>query len=109
MYVLHPPHQLVRRRPSTDSLLRRAGWALLALVAAALLGLGYAAAGEGQASGDQAPAETVTVVSGDTLWAIASRRYPDRDVRREVAEIERLNGLSGPTIEVGQRLKVPPR
>jgi LysM repeat protein len=85
---------------------------LLAAVAAALLALAYAsAAGVGPAAGDGGPVryDTVTVAPGDTLWAIATRHYPDADAREKVGEIEQANGLSGPIIEPGQRLKLPTR
>jgi LysM repeat protein len=44
---------------------------------------------------------------GDTLWAIATQRYPGSDVREKVGEIEQANGLQGPFIVPGQVLKVP--
>jgi LysM repeat protein len=51
--------------------------------------------------------ETVTVSPGQTLWQIAAERYPDADTRAKVVEIERLNGLAGPGLQVGEQLKVP--
>ena len=50
---------------------------------------------------------TVVVQSGDTLWSIASEHYPEDDVRVRVDDIEQANGLAGPTIEVGQTLRLP--
>jgi len=44
---------------------------------------------------------------GDTLWSIASERYPADDVRVRVDDIEQANGLQGPTIKVGQTLRLP--
>src|SRR5436309_1825483 len=79
----------------------RARWALMGLAAAALLGAGYAreAAVSPLVTGPvPAASETVMVAPGDTLWGIASRRYPGDDVRQKVFEIEKLNGLGGPTI-----------
>ena len=49
----------------------------------------------------------MVVQPGDTLWSIASERYPSDDVRARVQDIEQANGLHGPTIEVGQTLKLP--
>jgi LysM repeat protein len=49
----------------------------------------------------------VVVQPGDTLWGIATARYPDDDVRVRVDEIERLNGLQSPEIEVGESLQLP--
>jgi nucleoid-associated protein YgaU len=50
---------------------------------------------------------TVVVQTGDTLWAIAAARYPEDDTRVRVDEIERLNGLQSPQIEVGELLQLP--
>jgi nucleoid-associated protein YgaU len=61
------------------------------------------------AAGDTAPVERVVVRPGDTLWSIAAARYPADDPRERVDAIERLNGLSGPTIVVGESLLLPPR
>jgi len=96
------PWRLSERRPW------RARWLLAAAGVLALLGAGYAqeTAGAGR---PPATAEFVTVAPGDTLWAIASRRYPTADPREKVFEIEQLNRLSGPSVEAGQRLKVPDR
>ena len=90
----------------TDTLLWRGRWALGALVAAALLGLAYFQAAHDGAQ-PAASGETVTVAAGDTLWSIANTRYPGADTRQKVFQIERLNGLSGPTIEPGERLVLP--
>ncbi len=60
------------------------------------------------AYGGAAPADvTVVVQPGDTLWSIATDHYPADDVRARVADIERLNGLQGPLIEVGETLRLP--
>jgi nucleoid-associated protein YgaU len=50
---------------------------------------------------------TVVVQPGDTLWGIAAARYPEDDTRVRVDEIERLNGLQSPQIEVGELLQLP--
>ena len=78
---------------------------LLAAVAAVFaLSLGLALAAHGGA----APGYTTVVVEpGDTLWSIASERYPADDVRVRVDDIEQANGLQGPTIKVGQTLRLP--
>lgn len=49
----------------------------------------------------------VTVDAGGSLWAIAEAIDPSADPRDTIAEIVRLNGLEGATIEPGQRLAVP--
>ncbi len=112
MYAAHTRRDNAGRWQLEETLVWRARWALLALAAIGLLGLGYAR--EAVASpvlGNAVPAaaERVTVEPGDTLWGIASSRYPDADVRQKVFEIEQLNGLNGPTIMPGQRLRVPAR
>jgi LysM repeat protein len=48
------------------------------------------------------------VQPGDSLWSIATARYPSDDPRERVDAIEQLNGLSGPTIVVGETLLLPP-
>jgi nucleoid-associated protein YgaU len=113
MYALrtdHPRIAPLHRWHPAESLLWRARWAVLALTALSLLSAGYASLVDGPAPSSRAVAGNyvaVTVAPGDTLWGIASRRYPSADVRRKVFEIEQLNGLRGPAIEAGQLLKVP--
>lgn len=51
--------------------------------------------------------QTITVQPGDTVWTIASARYPEADTREKVQEILRANGLTGPQIYSGEQLKVP--
>ncbi|MCD5347464.1 LysM peptidoglycan-binding domain-containing protein [Agromyces sp. S2-1-8] len=73
-------------------------WAL-----AAVLNAGGAAAD--LAGGDSL--QYVTVGAGGSLWEIAEAIDPSADPRDTIAEIVRLNGLDGATIEPGQRLAVP--
>jgi LysM repeat protein len=75
---------------------------VLGLTIAATVGLAVVAHG-GSAQVDS----TVVVQPGDTLWSIASARYPSDDVRVRVDDIERANGLRSPVIEVGQTLQLP--
>ena len=114
MYAIQTHREHARRWQTSgergESLVWRARWALLATAAVGLLGIGYAREAVGSPLvGVNVPvaAETVTVAPGDTLWDIATSRYPGADVRQKVFEIEQLNGLSGPSIEAGQRLRVP--
>jgi LysM repeat protein len=51
----------------------------------------------------------VTVGSGQTVWSIASERYPDDDTRSRVGEIIRLNNLGDQPVYAGERLQVPAR
>jgi nucleoid-associated protein YgaU len=97
-YSIHPLH-CGRRAP-----IRHLGrWALVMVaVIAVSLGLSKVALGV-----DRPVDATVVVQPGDTLWDIAAARYPGDDVRVRIDEIERLNGLHGPTIEVGETLQLP--
>jgi len=65
--------------------------------------LGLAVAAHGSSAGET----TVVVQPGDTLWSIASERYPSDDVRGRVADIERANGLHSPVIHAGEALRLP--
>jgi LysM repeat protein len=78
------------------------GLAVLLVVAATSIGLAVVAHG-----GAAAVNSTVVVQPGDTLWSIASARYPSDDVRTRVDEIERMNGLKNPVIEAGETLHLP--
>jgi len=75
------------------------GWALLA--------------GGGAALGsfdDGAPAgayDTVTVLSGDSLWSIAQMVAPESDPRDVVDAISQLNQLSGGPLLAGDELAIP--
>jgi nucleoid-associated protein YgaU len=62
-----------------------------------------------QAAHGQEPSgyEQVSVRAGDTVWSIAAERYPGSDPRQKVDEILRANGLSGPAVYPGERLRVP--
>lgn len=86
-----------------------AGLAALPVVA----GLAIAAiAGGGAAMGsdESAPAdafETVTVLSGDSLWTIAQSVAPGHDPRDVVDAISHLNQLPGGALVAGQELSIP--
>ena len=52
--------------------------------------------------------ETIQVVPGDTLWAIASEANPSGDIRETVSRIVHLNSLEkGKPLQVGVTLSVP--
>ncbi|TMG65229.1 MAG: LysM peptidoglycan-binding domain-containing protein [Chloroflexi bacterium] len=90
------------RAPRAGGLRARRAVVVAGAVVAISLGLAVAA------HGGTAPAFTTVVVQpGDTLWGIASEHYPADDVRARVQDIEQANGLRGPTIEVGQSLRLP--
>lgn len=102
-YPLAHRHAARRPRSPWPRRLARSG-----LMAAAVLGLslGLARAAMG---GTEASYETLTIQPGDTLWAIASDRYPGTDVREKVYEIQQLNHLGTAPLYVGENLKVPSR
>jgi Tfp pilus assembly protein FimV len=67
--------------------------ALVATVACALVLLAWLNGPSGAAA--QGSTGPVTVRPGDTLWSIAERVAPGTDPRAEVAELRRINGLTG--------------
>jgi nucleoid-associated protein YgaU len=91
-------------RSHREAPLRHLGrWSLVVLTVASLaLGLSKVALGD-----TPAVVTTVVVEPGDTLWGIAAARYPGDDVRVRIDEIERLNGLHSPQIDVGEILQLP--
>ena len=110
-----PPAEVVALyRPSERSIapplrLTRRGVVALALAVAALAVVLLAVAALSAPGGSPArgtAAATVTVRPGDTLWAIAGRVAPQADPRAEVAHLQRLNGLSGVDLVVGQQLRL---
>lgn len=75
-----------------------------AVIAAIVMSVGLAA----QAHGDvHAPAQTVVVQPGDSLWSIASSNYPSDDIRERVEDIVELNHLSSDTVIAGETLQLP--
>ena len=90
--------------------LTRRGVAVLAVAVAAvalvLVGLAWLSAPGAAAPARGTASATVTVRPGDTLWAIAGRVAPASDPRAEVARLQRLNGLSGVDLVVGQQLRL---
>jgi nucleoid-associated protein YgaU len=61
-------------------------------------------------SGPDRPAVHHYVVQrGDSLWSIARTVQPGADPRPVIEEIQRVNGLPGPTVVPGERLSVPAR
>ena len=49
----------------------------------------------------------VTVHPGDTLWSIASAHTGDNDVQDTIDRITSVNHLQSPTLQAGQRLRIP--
>ncbi len=91
-------------RSRREAPLRHLGRWSLVLLACALISLGLSKV----ALGETPPVvSTVVVQPGDTLWSIAAAAYPGDDVRVRIDEIERLNGLHSPQIDVGEVLQLP--
>jgi Tfp pilus assembly protein FimV len=107
-------HTAVRPRATRLRLTTRGRRVLAALAALpAVIALTIAVIGGSSAiaSGEQgAPAgtfETITVMSGETLWSIAQEIAPSADPRDVVAAIENLNALDGTALIAGQQLSIP--
>jgi nucleoid-associated protein YgaU len=91
-------------RSRREAPLRHLGRWSLVLLAFALISLGLSKV----VLGETPPVlSTVVVQPGDTLWSIAAAAYPGDDVRVRIDEIERLNGLHSPQIDVGEVLQLP--
>ena len=108
------PQPVLPVRPATRLRMtargRRVLVALVTLPLAAGIGFAVLSGGAATASGDTAVTadfETVTVLPGDTLWAIAESVAPGVDPRDAMHEIEKLNALSGSGLQVGQQLAIP--
>ena len=90
---------------------RRVFAAIAAVPAALALALAIIGGGAALASRDAgAPAgsfETITVMSGDSLWSIAEAVAPAADPRDVVDAFMRLNALDGVGLVAGQELAVP--
>jgi len=58
-------------------------------------------------AGTPVQTRTIEVGEGDTLWGIAASVAGPGQVRDMIQQIEDLNALPGPSIQVGQELAVP--
>jgi len=111
--VLPASSSVGRPEVATRSLpvrLTRRGYAALGVLAVGLVaGLLWFAhiSAAGTPATTTRPPEVVTVHDGDTLWSIASQIAPQRDPRVVVAQLERVNHLTGPILLPGQRLRTP--
>ncbi len=100
------------RRASTTVRLTRRGYLAVGLLAAALTAglvwLAHASVPPGPPATPPSAGSNVAVVTvreGDTLWSIASRIAPQRDPRRVVDTLERINHLNNPMLQPGQVLR----
>ncbi|WP_165966823.1 LysM domain-containing protein [Actinomadura sp. 7K507] len=98
--------------------LTRRGRVVLVLFAATVtlvslwltVGPGALAGGGESHHAGAAPARTVVVEPGDTLWGIAVDADPGADPRVVVQRILDLNSMGGdPTVRPGQELRLPSR
>ncbi len=99
-------------RPAAGSArLTRRGRLLLVLTVSALLLAAFSLGRVSTSAVTSPPPQPaqITVASGETLWDVATRIAPDHDPRQIVAQLERLNHLSGPQLVAGQVLLVPRR
>jgi hypothetical protein len=99
--------------PPAAAPLRLTRRGLLALVLATaltglvLLAVAWASApGGGGAGARSGSVGSVMVQPGDTLWSIAQRTAPQRDPRRVVDQLRRLNHLNSVALTPGQTLKL---
>lgn len=108
-----PARVIVRPRRQTPTRVRltRRGRVLVAATFLAILGtlmiaLGGLATGTFD-RGTPTPVRVVEVQPGQTLYAIAGQVAAPGHVREMVAQIEQLNSLSSPVLQVGQKIAVP--
>ena len=82
---------------------------LLAALVFLLAGFLNAPANAADSAADLAvtPTVSVTVQSGESLWAIAAAVAPERDPRDVIADIVQLNNLTAGAVLPGQQLFVP--
>lgn len=83
-----------------------------AIAIAALLASPNAAADESSSDGLSAAKSQfgyVVVQPGETLWSVATALDASSDPRDVIAEIVRLNQLSGSDVQAGQPIAVPMR
>lgn len=74
-----------------------------------LIAVFFSFIGLGLAKGEQPSSyKEIIVKSGDSLWMIAKKYYPqDQDIRKSVWEIRKTNNLDDANIKPGQSLKIP--
>jgi LysM repeat protein len=109
-----PARVIVRQRPQKKSAavrLTRRGRAVvitafLAVLAVLMIGFGGVATGAFH-DGTPTPVRVIEVHPGDTLYGIAGEVAKPGHIRDMVEQIEQLNSLSSPVLQVGQKIAVP--
>jgi hypothetical protein len=81
--------------------------AALVLLLLAAFSLGRTAAEGSTSVQPRVQLEQVTVLPGDTLWAVAQRIAPGQDPRPVVEQIREVNDLSNAELRAGQQLLLP--
>ena len=109
-----PPAVAAPRAAAAPLRLTRRGRVVVAVLAALVLtGLSLAITLSAQATSAPGPARAnqgltqVTVLPGQSLWAVAEKADPGADTRAVVQRIVQLNSLSGSVVYAGQQLWVP--
>lgn len=114
MQNIDKPQVAVSRSNSGRTRLRltpRGRRALLAVFAVPVVALGafsvaHATSAEAGTEADTVQLESLTVGSGDTLWAIAQELAPNEDPRDVIYELQALNDISG-AVQAGTTLLIP--
>jgi nucleoid-associated protein YgaU len=83
-------------------IIRRLTAIAAALLVAAVFMLGFTPASPGASR-----PHPYTVRSGDSLWSIAARHYPNSDPREAVYRIEHANHLGQAGLVAGERILLP--
>lgn len=105
------PGPTARMAPQVHLTRRGRALLLLALVAvlfaAFSLGRSHSQASPTAVQTPRSAVEQITVQPGESLWAVARRIAPENDPREVVAQIRRLNDLTGSDLQAGQQLLLP--
>jgi hypothetical protein len=105
--------RLVAERPLPRLRITARGRAvLMVLVAAPIVAASLALALNGGGAiatdtGSGAPLESVTVLSGQSLWQIAEDLAPHADPREFITDVLAVNTLASAEVRAGQRLEIP--
>ena len=80
---------------------------LIAILWASLAGGAQAASGRARTGSVYQGLRRVTVLPGQTLWAIAQQAEPSADPRTVIPQIMQINAISSTNLQPGQQLWVP--